>query len=92
MTLYKGPHRAALHGADAGAGPLARRRLVMITSPHKVAGVREAPGRWERACPAPVSRRPDEKDALWSTIGEALDAFPETECQNYLANSGYEFT
>jgi transposase len=32
------------------------------------------------------------KDALWSTIGQALDAFPETECQNYLANSGYEFT
>jgi hypothetical protein len=32
------------------------------------------------------------RDALWSTIGQALDAFPEAECQNYLANSGYEFT
>ena len=26
------------------------------------------------------------KDALWATIGRALDAFPEAECSNYLAN------
>jgi transposase len=32
------------------------------------------------------------KDALWVTLGQALDAFPQTECQNYLANCGYEFT
>jgi transposase len=32
------------------------------------------------------------KDALWATFGTALDAFPETECQNYLAHCGYEFT
>jgi hypothetical protein len=32
------------------------------------------------------------KDALWATFGEALDAFPETECRNYLAHCGYEFT
>jgi len=32
------------------------------------------------------------KDALWATLGQALDAFPQTECQNYLANCGYEFT
>ncbi len=24
------------------------------------------------------------KDALWSTIGQALDAFPEHECRNYV--------
>jgi len=30
------------------------------------------------------------RDALWTTIGQALDAFPEAECRNYLANSGYE--
>ena len=32
------------------------------------------------------------KEALWSTIGELLDAFPEHECRNYLANCGYGFT
>ena len=32
------------------------------------------------------------KDALWASLGQALDAFPEAECQNYLANCGYEFT
>ncbi len=32
------------------------------------------------------------KDALWATFGQALDAFPQAECQNYLANCGYEFT
>ena len=32
------------------------------------------------------------KDALWDTIGRALDAFPEAECRNYLAHCGYEFT
>ena len=32
------------------------------------------------------------KDALWDTIGQALNAFPETECRNYLANCGYELT
>jgi transposase len=31
------------------------------------------------------------QDALWSTIRQALDAFTPAECQNYLANSGYEF-
>jgi transposase len=30
------------------------------------------------------------KNALWSTIGTALDAFSEAECQNYLTNCGYE--
>ena len=30
------------------------------------------------------------QDALWSTIGQALDAFTPAECQNYLTNSGYE--
>jgi len=32
------------------------------------------------------------KDALWATFGATLDAFPETECRNYLAHCGYEFT
>jgi transposase len=32
------------------------------------------------------------KDALWTTIGQALDAFPEAECRNYLAHCGYELT
>ena len=32
------------------------------------------------------------KDALWTTIGQALDAFPEHECRNYLAHCGYELT
>ncbi len=31
------------------------------------------------------------KDALWTTIGTLLDAFPPAECRNYLANAGYEF-
>jgi transposase len=30
------------------------------------------------------------KEALWSTIGELLDAFPAEECRNYLRNCGYE--
>jgi transposase len=30
------------------------------------------------------------KEALWSAIGQLLDAFPEQECQNYLRNCGYE--
>jgi transposase len=30
------------------------------------------------------------KDALWKAIGQALDAFPETERRNYLINCGYE--
>jgi transposase len=30
------------------------------------------------------------KEALWDAIGQALDAFPEAECQNYLTNCGYE--
>jgi transposase len=30
------------------------------------------------------------QDALWTTIGQALDAFTPAECQNDLANSGYE--
>ena len=32
------------------------------------------------------------KEALWTAIGELLDAFPERECRNYLKNCGYEFT
>ena len=32
------------------------------------------------------------KEALWSAIGELLDAFSEHECRNYLKNCGYEFT
>jgi len=31
------------------------------------------------------------RDALWDTIGTLLDAFTPAECQNYIANSGYEF-
>jgi transposase len=30
------------------------------------------------------------KDALWEAIGQALDAFSEAECTNYLTNCGYE--
>jgi transposase len=30
------------------------------------------------------------KDALWSAIGELLDAFKADECQNYIRNCGYE--
>ena len=30
------------------------------------------------------------QDALWKTIGNLLDAFTPVECQNYLANAGYE--
>src|SRR5215203_3908275 len=29
--------------------------------------------------------------ALWETIGTLLDDFAPAECQNYIANSGYEF-
>jgi transposase len=32
------------------------------------------------------------KEALWSAIGELLDAFPQNACRNYLENCGYEFT
>lgn len=31
------------------------------------------------------------RDALWTTIGQLLDAFSPDECCNYLANSGYAF-
>jgi transposase len=31
------------------------------------------------------------RETLWSTIGQTLDAFSPAECQNYLANAGYEF-
>ena len=31
------------------------------------------------------------RDALWDTIGILLDEFAPTECQNYIANSGYEY-
>ena len=31
------------------------------------------------------------QNALWETIGTLLDDFPPAECQNYIANSGYEF-
>jgi transposase len=30
------------------------------------------------------------RDALWTTIGQALEAFTPAECQNYITNSGYE--
>ena len=30
------------------------------------------------------------QDALWDTIGQLLDPFPQAECQNYLTNCGYE--
>jgi transposase len=30
------------------------------------------------------------REALWTTIGALLDSFSPDECQNYLANSGYE--
>ncbi len=29
------------------------------------------------------------RDALWSTIGQLLDAFSPTECANHLRNAGY---
>jgi transposase len=32
------------------------------------------------------------RDTLWDTISQALDAFSNAECQNYLAHCGYEFT
>jgi transposase len=32
------------------------------------------------------------KEALWATAGQLLDRVPPSECQNYLANSGYELT
>ena len=31
------------------------------------------------------------REALWDTIGQLLDSFNPSECQNYLANSGYAF-
>lgn len=31
------------------------------------------------------------REALWHTIGRLLGAFSQTECQNYLENSGYAF-
>ena len=31
------------------------------------------------------------RDALWTTIGQLLDALSPAECRNYLINSGYEF-
>ena len=30
------------------------------------------------------------REALWTTIGALLDRFSPEECQNYLANCGYE--
>lgn len=30
------------------------------------------------------------RDSLWSTIGNALDAFTPDECGNCISNSGYE--
>jgi transposase len=32
------------------------------------------------------------KDALWATIGSALDSFPPEQCANYLAHCGYGAT
>ena len=31
------------------------------------------------------------REALWTTIGNLLDAFSPAECSNYLQNSGYAF-
>ena len=31
------------------------------------------------------------REALWNTIGNLLEAFSPTECRNYIANSGYAF-
>ena len=31
------------------------------------------------------------REALWNTIGNLLEAFSTTECCNYIANSGYAF-
>jgi hypothetical protein len=31
------------------------------------------------------------REALWTAIGQSLDAFSPQECRNYLVNSGYEF-
>lgn len=31
------------------------------------------------------------REALWTTIGNLIDAFSSAECSNYLKNSGYEF-
>jgi transposase len=31
------------------------------------------------------------REALWTTIGQLLDAFSPAECRNYLVNSGYAF-
>ena len=31
------------------------------------------------------------REALWTTIGQALDTFSEAECQNYIADAGYAF-
>jgi hypothetical protein len=30
------------------------------------------------------------RDALWGSIGQALDAFTSTECKNSIRNSGYD--
>jgi transposase len=30
------------------------------------------------------------QEGLWTAIAELLDAFPESECRNYLRNCGYE--
>ena len=32
------------------------------------------------------------KETLWTTAGQLLDMVPPSECQNFLANSGYEPT
>ena len=32
------------------------------------------------------------KEALWQTAGQFLDLVSPAECQNYLANAGYELT
>ena len=31
------------------------------------------------------------REALWTTIGQLLDAFSPADCRNYLVNSGYAF-
>lgn len=30
------------------------------------------------------------KDDLWAAIGRGIDAFTQTECQNYFAAAGYD--
>ncbi len=35
------------------------------------------------------SAEPRTRETLWQSIGDSLDTFTTTECQNYLASAGY---